>query len=332
MHPGHMRVIEITAPGGPDVLRPAVRPLPVPRAGEVLIRVLAAGINRPDILQRRGLYPPPPGASDIPGLEVAGEIVALGPQAAGWSIGDRVCALVTGGGYAEYCCAAGALCLPLPDGLSAEQAASLPETLFTVWTNVFEQARLQPGERFLLHGGSSGIGVAAIQLARCHGAEVFATAGTVEKCQACAELGARPVNYREQDFVEVIATQTAGGGVDVLLDMIGGDYLPRNLACLAVGGRLVQIAVQRGARAEIDLFEVMRKRLTVTGSLLRPRPVTEKARIAASLSGTVWPWLAAGRVKPVVHRVLPLTAAADAHRIMEAGEHIGKLVLQVAGR
>lgn len=325
-----MRVIEISAPGGAEMLRPAEREQPVPDAGEVLIRVLAAGVNRPDLLQRRGLYPPPPGASDIPGLEVAGEIAALGPATGGWSVGDRVCALVTGGGYAEYCTAAAALCLPLPDGLSCVEAASLPEALFTVWTNVFDRGRLQPGERLLVHGGSSGIGVAAIQLARCHGAEVYATAGSSEKCRACVELGAQAINYREQDFVEQIAALTGGRGVDVLLDMVGGDYLPRNLACLAEEGRLLQIGIQHGAKAEIDLFKLMRKRLTVTGSTLRPQPVAEKAAIAASLCGTVWPWLVSGCIKPVIHRVLPLTAAAEAHRIMEEGRHIGKLVLQVA--
>ncbi|WP_328591522.1 NAD(P)H-quinone oxidoreductase [Methylotetracoccus oryzae] len=324
-----MRVIEITEPGGAEVLRLAERPLPVPRAGEVLIRVQAAGINRPDILQRCGLYPPPPGASDIPGLEVAGEIAALGPDAGGWSIGDRVCALVTGGGYAEYCTAASALCLPIPEGLTATDAASLPEALFTVWNNVFDRGGLQSGEHFLVHGGTSGIGVAAIQLARAAGAVVYATAGSSEKCRACVALGAQAINYREEDFVARVDALTGGRGVDVLLDMVGGDYLPRNLACLAEGGRLVQIAVQHGAKAELDLFKLMVKRLTVTGSTLRPRPVAEKARIAVSLAGTVWPWLVSRSVRPVVDRVLPLAQAAEAHRLMEAGQHVGKLVLQV---
>jgi putative PIG3 family NAD(P)H quinone oxidoreductase len=324
-----MRVIEITEPGGVEVLRLAERPLPVPRSGEVLIRVHAAGVNRPDILQRRGLYPPPPGASDLPGLEVAGEIAVLGPDAGGWSVGDRVCALVTGGGYAEYCNADSPLCLPIPEGLSTVAAASLPEALFTVWNNVFDRGGLQSGEHFLVHGGTSGIGVMAIQLARAAGAVVYATAGSAEKCQACAALGAQAINYRDQDFVARMDAITGGRGVDVLLDMVGGDYLPRNLACLADGGRLVQIAVQRGAKAELDLFKLMVKRLIVTGSTLRPRSVTEKARIAVSLAGTVWPWLVSGSVRPVVDRVLPLAEAAEAHGLMEAGQHIGKLVLKV---
>ena len=324
-----MRVIEISAPGAPEVLRVGERAVPSPDAGEVLIRVRAAGVNRPDLLQRRGLYPPPPGASEIPGLEVAGEIAALGPQSGGWALGDRVCALLAGGGYAEFCTAAAALCLPIPRCVSAAEAASLPEALFTVWANVFDSGRLQAGERFLVHGGSSGIGVAAIQLARCAGAEVYATAGSDKKCAACAALGAHVINYRDSDFVERLMELTGGRGVDVLLDMVGGDYLPRNLACMAEGGRLVQIAALRGAKAEIDLLRVMQKRVILTGSMLRPRPIADKARISTALLETVWPWLESGSVRPVIFRVLPLEAAAEAHRIMESGQQIGKLVLRV---
>ena len=328
--PEEMVAIEITAPGGPKVLVPRKRPVPEAKNGEVLIRVAAAGVNRPDVMQRAGSYPPPPGASDIPGLEVAGEVVALGPGADGISTGDRVCALVSGGGYAEYCAAPAPQCLAVPEGLSETEGAALPETFFTVWTNVFDRGALQAGERFLVHGGSSGIGTTAIQLANAFGASVYATAGSEEKCAACRSLGASEAfNYRERDFVEGVLDATRGAGVDVILDMVGGDYLSRNLKCLAPGGRLVQIALLRGAKTEINLAAVMMKRLTLTGSTLRPRSVAEKAEIAAALERRVWPLLAAGSVRPVMHATFPLHEAADAHRLMESSAHIGKIVLEV---
>ena len=328
--PEEMVAIEITAPGGPEVLVPRKRPVPEAKNGEVLIRVAAAGVNRPDVMQRAGSYPPPPGASDIPGLEVAGEVVALGPGADGISTGDRVCALVSGGGYAEYCAAPAPQCLAVPEGLSETEGAALPETFFTVWTNVFDRGALQAGERFLVHGGSSGIGTTAIQLANAFGASVYATAGSEEKCAACRSLGASEAfNYRERDFVEGVLDATRGAGVDVILDMVGGDYLSRNLKCLAPGGRLVQIALLRGAKTEINLAAVMMKRLTLTGSTLRPRSVAEKAEIAAALERRVWPLLAAGSVRPVMHATFPLHEAADAHRLMESSAHIGKIVLEV---
>ena len=329
--PDEMTAIEISAPGGPEVLVPGMRPVPDAKEGEVLIRVAAAGVNRPDLMQRTGSYPPPPGASDIPGLEVAGEVVALGPGVEGLSLGARVCALVSGGGYAQYCAAPAPQCLPIPEGLSEAEGAALPETFFTVWTNVFDRGALAPGERFLVHGGSSGIGTTAIQLARALGSTVYATAGSEEKCAACRSLGASAAfNYREQDFVAGLREATAGAGVDVILDMVGGDYLSRNLKCLAPGGRLVQIAVQKG---EINLAPLMMKRLTLTGSTLRPRSVAEKAGIAAALEKRVWPLISAGGVRPVMHATFPLEAAAEAHRLMESSTHIGKIVLEVrAGR
>jgi len=324
-------VIEIAAPGPPEVLRPAVRPVAPPGPGEVLIRVAAAGVNRPDVLQRQGLYPPPPGASDIPGLEVAGEVVAAG-DGAGWRVGDRVCALVAGGGYAEYCLAPGPQCLPVPAGLTLVEAAGIPETFFTVWTNVFERGRLAPGETLLVHGGSSGIGTAAIPLARALGARVLATAGSAEKCAACAALGAeRAINYRELDFVAAVKEATGGRGVDVVLDMVGGDYIPRNLECLAVEGRLVLIALPRGAKAEVSFAPVLFRRLTITGSSLRPRTVEQKGAIARALRERVWPLLESGRVRPVIHSRFPLAEAAAAHRLMESGAHIGKIVLEPPG-
>ena len=327
---GEMVAIEITAPGGPEVLVPRKRPLPEAKDGEVLIRVAAAGVNRPDVMQRAGSYPPPPGASDIPGLEVAGEVVALGPGAEGISTGDRVCALANGGGYAEYCAVPASQCLPIPEGLDVVQGAALPETFFTVWTNVFDRGALQAGERFLVHGGSSGIGTTAIQLANAFGASVYVTAGSEEKCAACRALGASEAfNYRERDFVEDVLDATRGAGVDVILDMVGGDYLARNLKCLAPGGRLVQIALLRGAKTEINLAAVMMNRLTLTGSTLRPRSAAEKAGIAAALERRVWPLLAAGSVLPVMHATFPLHEAADAHRLMESSAHIGKIVLEV---
>lgn len=325
--PEKMTAIEITAPGGPEALAPAERPVPRPGPGEVLVRVAAAGVNRPDVMQRQGHYPPPPGASDVPGLEIAGEVVASGPGAAG--VAGRVCALVQGGGYAEYCLAAAPLCLPVPAGMSDVEAAGLPETYFTVWTNVFERGRLAPAETLLVHGGSSGIGTTAIQLARAFGAAVYATAGSDEKCRVCEGLGAAEcVNYREDDFVARIEAATDGRGVDVVLDMVGGDYFPRCLDCLAVEGRLVQIATQRGIKSEINLLKVMVKRLTVTGSTLRPRSVAEKTPIANALCERVWPLLEAGKARPIVHATFPLREAAAAHALMDSGAHVGKIVLE----
>jgi NADPH2:quinone reductase len=326
-----MRAIEITQPGPPDVLQPCERPLPVLKAGEVLIRVIAAGVNRPDVFQRLGQYPVPPGASDLPGLEVAGEIVDGELGASGFRKGDLVCALVQGGGYAEFCAAPLEQCLPLPKGLSPLEAATLPETFFTVWSNVFQRAALQPGETLLVQGGSSGIGVTAIQLAKALGHRVFATAGSDGKCRACTELGAeRAINYRTEDFSAVVKELTGGKGVDVVLDMVGGDYLKREIACLADDGRICLIALLGGARTEIDLGQVLRRRLTITGSTLRPRPVAFKAQIARELRERVWPLIEAGTIRPVVHRSFPLEEAAQAHALMESSAHVGKLVLQVA--
>jgi putative PIG3 family NAD(P)H quinone oxidoreductase len=325
-----MAAVEIAQPGGPEVLRLAERPRPGPRAGEVLIRVAAAGVNRPDVLQRQGRYDPPPGTSDIPGLEVAGTVEAVGPGVTGWKTGDSVCALVAGGGYAEYCAAPAAQCLPRPRGLSPVEGAAIPETFFTVWHNVFERGRLARGETLLVHGGSSGIGTTAIQLGRAFGARVIATAGTAEKCRACERLGAeRAVNYREEDFVPAVRQATGGRGADVVLDMVGGDYVPRNCAALAVEGRLVQIAFLKGSPVELDLMTLMQKRLTVTGSTLRPRSVDEKGAIARALREHVWPLLERGAVRPVIFETFPLERAADAHRLMESSRHIGKIVLTV---
>jgi len=326
-----VNAIEITAPGGPEVLRPVQRPDPVAGPGELLIRVAASGVNRPDILQRKGLYPVPPGASDLPGLEVAGSIVSGDAQAmaaAGLSIGDRVCALVAGGGYAELCVAPVGQCLLVPRGLSDVEAASLPETFFTVWSNVFERAHLQPGETLLVQGGTSGIGVTAIQLAKAFGATVVATAGSEEKCAACIALGAdHAINYRSADFAAEALRITGRRGVDVILDMVAGAYVARELSCLAEDGRLVIIAVQGGVDAQFDAGVVLRRRLVITGSTLRPRPIAFKAAIAQALRQRVWPWLEAGRVKPVIHRVFPAAEAAQAHALMETNQHIGKLVL-----
>ena len=323
-----MIAIEITAPGPPDVLKPVERPEPRPGTGEVLIRVEAAGVNRPDILQRLGHYPPPPGASDIPGLEVAGTVVECGTSVTRWSKGDLVCALVAGGGYAEYCTAPGPQCLPVPGQLTMVEAAAIPETFFTVWTNLFQRARFASGERVLIHGGTSGIGTTAIQLARAFGAaDIFATAGTDEKCAAIEGLGAHAVNYRTTDFVDAIRSGTNRKGVDVVLDIVGGDYLQKNVDCLTLNGRLVQIGLLGSARAQINLAPVMQKRLTITGSTLRIRSVEEKGAIARELEEHVWPLIAGGKVRPVVARVLPLNQAAEAHRLLEAGEVIGKVVL-----
>lgn len=330
--PADAVVVEITAPGPPEVLRPARRPVVPPGPGEMLIRVAAAGVNRPDVLQRQGHYPPPPGASDIPGLEVAGEVAAVGDRVTEWRLGDAVCALVAGGGYAEYCVAPAPQCLPVPKGLTSIEAAAIPETFFTVWTNVFERGRLVAGETLLVHGGASGIGTTAIRMARVLGARVFATAGSAEKCAACVALGAeRAINYRDQDFVAVVKEATEGRGVDVILDMVGGDYIPRNLECLGLEGRLVLIALQRGARAELNFTSVLQRRLTITGSSLRPRTVEQKGAIARALRERVWPLLESGQVRPVIHATFPLGKAAAAHRLMESGAHIGKIVL-VTGR
>ncbi len=327
--PSQMTVIEISTFGGPEVLKPAIRPLPVPRTGEVLIKVAAAGVNRPDVQQRLGSYAPPPGASDLPGLEVAGTIVALGDgDTAGWKIGEQVMALTPGGGYAEYCLTPALHCLPVPRGFDLVLAAAVPETFFTVWTNVFDRARLTPGESFLVHGGSSGIGTTAIQLAHHFGARVFTTAGSDDKCQACRDLGADiAINYRQQDFVEAIKQETGGAGIDVILDMVGGDYILRNLKCLAMDGRLVQIAFLQGSTAEINFAQVMVKRQTITGSTLRPRSVADKAKIAAALREKVLPLFESGKVKPVLYKTFPLAEAADAHRLMETSAHTGKIIL-----
>jgi NADPH:quinone reductase len=323
-----MTAIEIAAYGGHEVLRPTRRPIPKPAAGEVLIEVAGAGVNRPDVLQRQGAYKPPPGASDIPGLEIAGRIVALGEGVADWGLGDSVTALVTGGGYAEFCTAPAPQCLPIPKGLDAVKAAAIPETYFTVWTNVFDRAKLKSGESLLVHGGSSGIGTTAIQLANAFGAQVFTTAGSAEKCAACIKLGAkRAIDHRTEDFAAVLQETTGGRGVDVILDMVGGGYINRNLRILALEGRLVQIAFLQGSKAEIDLGPMMMKRQTITGSTLRPRSVAEKGAIARSLRERVWPLIEAGRVGPVIFKTFPLSDAAEAHRLMESGQHIGKIVL-----
>jgi NADPH:quinone reductase len=323
-----MRAVEVSTPGGPDVLRMVERPMPRPGADDVLVRVVAAGVNFPDTLQRRGGYQPPPGASDIPGLEIAGVVVSLGENVTQWHIGDRVCALVAGGGYAEYCVAPAVQCLPIPAGLDFIAAATLPETFFTVWTNVFDRGRLRANETLLVHGGSGGIGTTAIQLAHALGARVFATAGTAEKCRACESLGAsRAVNYRDEDFVAVLKQETGQRGVDLILDTIGGDYTPRNLDLLAMEGRLVQIAYRKSPHVAVDLSLMMRKRLTLTGSLLRPRSAAEKGAIAAALREHVWPLFERQRVRPIVHATFSLDQAADAHRLMESSEHIGKLAL-----
>jgi len=330
--PETMTAIEIPKPGGPDALVPGRRPVAAPGPGEVLIKVAAAGVNRPDVVQRQGHYPPPPGASDIPGLEIAGTVAALGADVSGWKVGDPVCALVSGGGYAEYCPAPVPQCLPVPKGLSMVEAACLPETYFTVWTNVFDRGRLTAGETMLVHGGSSGIGTTAIQLAAAFGAKVIATAGSKEKCQACLDLGAeRAINYREEDFVEVVKEVTDGNGVELLIDMVGAEYFARNIASLAVDGRLVQIAIMTGAEAQVNLGLIMRRRLTVTGSTLRPRSVAEKGAIAESLKTHVWPLLAAGKAKPVMYKTFPLEKAAEAHALMESSAHIGKIALEVGG-
>jgi putative PIG3 family NAD(P)H quinone oxidoreductase len=326
--PSEMTVIEISRPGGPEVLKHGKRPLPQLKPGEVLIKVAAAGVNRPDVLQRSGNYAPPPGASDLPGLEVAGAIAAAAGDIGAWKIGDQVMALTPGGGYAEYCATSASHCLRLPKSYDAILGAAVPETFFTVWTNVFERARLRSGETFLVHGGSSGIGTTAIQLAHQFGARVFTTAGSDEKCLACRDLGAEvAINYRAHDFVEEIKRLTDGAGIDVILDMVGGDYIPRNLKILAMDGRLVQIAFLQGSVAEINLAPVMMKRQTITGSTLRPRSVADKAAIATALNEKVLPLLDAGKVKPVLFKTFPMAEVVSAHRLMESSAHTGKIVL-----
>jgi NADPH2:quinone reductase len=328
-----MRYVAATAAGGPEVLQPATTGVPRPAADELLIRVLAAGVNRPDVAQRRGLYPPPPGASPILGLEVAGEVVATGAAAGGFAPGDRVCALTNGGGYAEYCVAPITQCLRWPRGYDAVRAAALPETYFTVWANLFQHGRLAAGESVLVHGGTSGIGVTAIQLAREFGARAYATAGSDEKCAACVRLGAdAAINYRSEDFAARIAEVTAGRGVDVIIDIVGAPYFAGNVRSLAMDGRLVEVSTQGGARVDgFDLFDLMRRRLTVTGSTMRPRTTAQKAAIARELLERVWPVLDAGRAGPVIHAVFPLAQAAESHRVMESSVHVGKLVLDLAG-
>ena len=326
--PKTMIAIDPAEAGGPEVLVPVERAVPAPAAGEVLIRVAAAGVNRPDVMQRLGFYPPPPGAPSIPGLEVAGEVVALGEGAQRDLLGAPVCALVAGGGYARYCAAPTGSCLPVPAGLTMAEAAALPETFFTVWTNLFQRGGATAGETLLVHGGTSGIGTAAILLGGLFGLEVIVTAGTPEKCARALEIGAaHAIDYRSQDFAAETQRLTGDRGVDIVLDMIGGDYLPRNLSCLAEDGRHVSIAVQRGAAAELSLWEVMRKRLILTGSTLRARPAAFKAAVAAELRREVWPRLEAGAVRPVIDSIFPLERAADAHRRMESGQHVGKIVL-----
>ncbi|MFC3640285.1 NAD(P)H-quinone oxidoreductase [Aquibium oceanicum] len=329
--PETMTAIAISEPGGPMVLKQERRPVPAPSGGDILIRVRAAGVNRPDVAQRQGAYPPPPGASDLPGLEVAGEIAAVGPEARRWKVGDRVCALTPGGGYAEYCLTHESNALPIPHGFTLTEAAALPETYFTVWHNVFQRGGLKSGERFLVHGGSSGIGTTAIQLAKAFGAQVFATAGSADKCEACRTLGAdRAINYREEDFVAVVKEATDGKGVDLILDMVGGDYIDRNYDVAAVEGRIVQIAFLGGPKATANFAKLMMKRLVHTGSTLRPRTTEFKGQVAAELERQVWPLLGERRLAPVMDMIFPLRDAWRAHERMEEGNHIGKIVLDVA--
>ncbi|RTM01944.1 NAD(P)H-quinone oxidoreductase [Ancylobacter aquaticus] len=328
--PATMTAIGLPTPGGPEALVPEQRPVPVPGAGEILVKVAAAGVNRPDVMQRKGLYPPPPGAPDIPGLEISGEVVALGAGVTRWQLGDKVCALVSGGGYAQYCLADEGSALPVPAGLSMVEAAALPETFFTVWTNVFDLAGLKAGERFLVHGGTSGIGTTAIQLAKAFGATVFTTAGSPEKCEVCRQLGADvAIDYKTEDFVAVVKEKAGGKGVNVILDMVGGSYIARNYEAAAPQARLVQIAFMEGSKVQIDFMRLMLKRLSHMGSTLRSRPKAEKAAIAASLVEKVWPLIAAGTVKPVLDQTFPLEKASEAHARMETSAHIGKIMLQV---
>jgi NADPH:quinone reductase len=328
--PGEMTVVEIAAPGGPEQLKTAIRPVPKPGDGEVLVRVQAAGVNRPDVMQRRGRYPPPPGASDLPGMEIAGEVVALGPHVAGVSLGDKVTSLLPGGGYAGYAVAAAPLLMPIPKGLSMVEAAAIPETFLTVWTNLFERGRCKAGDIVLIHGGTSGIGTTAIQLARVWGAKVFATAGSDAKARACEALGAvRGIDYKTEDFVEVIRAETKGYGVDITLDMVAGSYVQRNLDIAAVEGRVVTISLLGGSRAEINVGMILIKRLTLTGSTLRSRTVAQKAAVADAVRQNVWPLIESGKVRPVIFKTFPLAEASEAHRLMETSNHIGKIVLTV---
>ena len=326
--PREMTVVEIAAPGGPEQLKSSVRPIPQPGEGEVLVQVAAAGVNRPDVMQRQGRYPPPPGASDLPGMEIAGQIVALGPKVSGWAVGDKITSLLPGGGYAAYAIAAAPLCMPIPDGLSMVEAAAIPETFMTVWTNLFERGGCKEGDVVLIHGGTSGIGTTAIQLAAARGARVFATAGSAEKARACEKLGAiLGIDYRTQDFVEVIRAQTKGYGIDITLVMVAGSYVQRNLDIAALEGRVVTISLLGGSRAEINMGMILAKRLTLTGSTLRSRTIAQKAAVADAVRRNVWPLLAAGRVRPVIYATFPLAEASEAHRLMETSKHIGKIVL-----
>lgn len=328
-----MRVVEITEPGGPDVLKLAQRDMPAAGPDELLIAVAAAGVNRPDIIQRMGLYPPPPGASDLPGLEVAGKVAAVGSEVKGWKEGDAVCALVNGGGYAEYVAVEAGQCLPVPAGLDSTQAASLPETFFTVWSNVFDRACLRPGESLLVHGGSSGIGVTAIQMARAIGATVYATAGSDEKCAACENLGAaKAINYKSEDFVEAIRAHHDQPGIDVILDMVGGDYIQKNFSLAALDGRIANINFQGGFEATVNFMPMMTKRITFSASTLRPQSATAKARIAQALHRDFWPLLESGLIKPVIAATFPMENAADAHKLMESSQHIGKIILQTGAQ
>lgn len=328
--PKTMTVVEISEPGDPDVLKTAARAVPQVEEGHVLIQVAYAGVNRPDVMQRKGMYPPPPGAPDFPGLEVSGRIAAIGDNVRGFAEGDEVCALVAGGGYAQYCLAPAAQCLPIPANLSLKEAAGLPETFFTVWTNMMDRGRLQQGETVLIHGGSSGIGTTGIQMAVAWGARVLVTAGTGEKCQACEDLGAvRAINYKTEDFVEEVKKSTDGKGVDLILDMVGADYYERNVNCLAVEGRLVQIALQTGSKTNMDLLPIMIRRLTVTGSTLRPRSIEQKGEIASALRRHIWPLIEKGKIQPIIYKSFPLSDAAGAHALMESSTHIGKILLEV---
>jgi NADPH2:quinone reductase len=328
--PSEMKVVHIVAPGGPEQLQPSVRPVPTPGEGEVLVRVEAAGVNRPDVMQRQGRYPPPPGASDLPGMEIAGEIVSLGNKVSGVAVGDKIISLLPGGGYAAYAIAAAPLCMPIPKGLSMVEAAAIPETFMTVWTNLFERGGCKAGDTVLIHGGTSGIGTTAIQLAAAHGAKVYATAGSADKARACEKLGAiRGIDYRNEDFVEVIKTATQGYGIDVTLDMVAGSYVQRNIDVAAVEGRIVTISMLGGAKAEINLGPMLVKRVTLTGSTLRARTIAQKAAVANAMRHNVWPLIESGKVKPVIFKTFPLNEAGEAHRLMESSNHIGKIVLTV---
>jgi putative PIG3 family NAD(P)H quinone oxidoreductase len=326
----NMQCVEISTPGGPEVLKLAERAMPIPVEGEVLVKVHSAGVNRPDVIQRKGLYPPPPGASDLPGLEISGEVVAVGAKVKKWNIGDKVCALTNGGGYAEFCTVPSEQCLPVPKGLDMTQAAVVPETFFTVWFNLFLQGGLKEGQSLLVHGGSSGIGTTAIQMAKAMGVEVYTTAGNAEKCTVCEKLGAvRAINYKEEDFVSVIKESTDGKGVDMILDMVGGDYIAKNIKCLARKGRLINIAYLQGSTAEVNFMTVMMKQLTITGSTLRQQPLAVKERIANELQENIWPLIEKGQLAPVLHSSFSLAEAAQAHELMETSKHIGKIVLNV---